>query len=151
MRPPRIPGFPYLGLYRYSLYFITKGRVQLFTTHGIVCAALREIQRTCDEDQFALLAYCFMPDHLHLVVEGLSSRSDLQRCVKVSKQRVAFVFRTQFAIPLAWQQGYWERVLRSDEDTNTVARYVLDNPVRAGLVEKAEDHPFSGAMYWPEA
>ena len=92
-----------------------------------------------------------MPDHLHLVIEGLSDHSDLRRCVKVAKQRVAFVFRTQFAIPLAWQQGYWERVLRSNEDTNTVVRYVLDNPVRAGLVEKAEDHPFSGAMYWPEA
>jgi REP element-mobilizing transposase RayT len=62
--------------------------VPLLTTHGIVCAALHEIQRTCDEDQFTLLAYCFMPDHLHLVVEGLSARSDLQPCVKVSKQRV---------------------------------------------------------------
>ncbi len=150
MRPPRIPGFSYLGPYRYSLCFITNSRATLFTTHGIVQAALREIQRTCDEDEFALLAYCFMPDHVHLVTEGLSDRSDLQHWVKVTKQRVAFVYRTQFAIPLAWQQGYWERVLRSDENTNTIVRYVLDNPVRAGLVAKAEDYPFSGAKYWPE-
>jgi len=91
-----------------------------------------------------------MPDHVHLAVEGVSDRSDLRRCVKVAKQRVAFVFRTRFAIPLTWQHGYYEHVVRSDENTNTVVRYILDNPVRARLVAKAEDYPFSGAMYWPE-
>ncbi len=48
-----------------------------------------------------------------------------------------------------WQEGYYERVLRSDEATETVVRYVLDNPVRAGLVQRAEDYSFSGAMSWP--
>ena len=65
-RPPRIPGFPYVGPYRYSLCFVTNNRAVLFCTHGIVGAALREIQRTLVEDDFALLAYCFMPDHVHL-------------------------------------------------------------------------------------
>jgi putative transposase len=141
MRPPRIPGFSYLGPCRYSLCFVANQRAELFTTHAIVGAALREIQRTCREDQFALLAYCFMPDHVHLVVEGLSDSSDLRRCVKVAKQRVAFVFRTQFAIPLTWQHGYYEHVLRSNQSTNTVVRYVLDNPVRAGFVGKPQDNP----------
>ena len=63
---------------------------------------MREIQRTLVEDDFALLAYCFMSDHVHLIMEGRSDRADLRRFVKISKQRVAFAFRTQFAIPLAW-------------------------------------------------
>jgi putative transposase len=150
-RPPRIRGFPCLGAYRYSLCFVTDSRAALFVTHGIVGAAVREIQRTSIEDDFALLAYCFMPDHVHLVLEGRSARADLQRFAKIAKQRVAYVFRTKFAIPLTWQQGFYERVLRSDQDTDIVVRYVLDNPVRAGLVQVAEDYPFSGALYWPEA
>ena len=67
------------------------------------------------------------------------------------KQRAAYVFRTRFRVPLMWQEGYYERVLRSDDATDVVVRYVLDNPVRAGLVSRHEDYPFMGATYWPEA
>jgi putative transposase len=48
-----------------------------------------------------------------------------------------------------WQQGYFERVLRNDEGTLTVIRYVFENPVRAGLVERYEDYPFLGDKYPP--
>jgi REP element-mobilizing transposase RayT len=91
-----------------------------------------------------------MPDHLHLVLEGCDDRSDLRRFAKVAKKRVAYVFRTQFGIPSVWQEGFYDHVLRSDEATDVVVRYVLDNPVRGALVRRAEDYPFSGAKYWPE-
>ena len=109
-----------------------------------------KIQRTADEDEFALMAYCFMPDHLHLAVEGRSPASDLRRFVKVAKQRVAYMARTEFRIACIWQDGYYERVLRTLESMDTLIRYILDNPVRAGLVERAQDFPHSGTMYWPE-
>ncbi len=44
-----------------------------------------------------------------------------------------------------WQAGYFEHVLREDEDTRRVAAYILANPVRAGLVVNPEDYPFSGS------
>ena len=91
-----------------------------------------------------------MPDHVHLVLEGCHESSDLRRFVKVAKQRVSYVFRTELGIPAVWQEGYYERVLRSEEATDVIVRYVLDNPVRAQLVTRAEDYPFSGAKYWPE-
>ena len=92
-----------------------------------------------------------MPDHVHLVVEGARELSDLCRFVKIAKQRAAYVLRTQRGIPTIWQEGYYERVLRSDEATDVVVRYVLDNPVRTGIVTRAEDYPHSGAIFWPEA
>ena len=150
-RPTRVKGFPYCGLYRYHLRFSTDGRAFLFTEPDRVSAALEQVRRTADDDQFALLAYCFMPDHLHLLIEGTHEASDMRHFAKVSKQRVAYVFRIQFGIATTWQEGYYERVLRSDEATEVVVRYVLDNPVRAGLVVRAEDYPFSGAIFWPEA
>ena len=150
-RPSRVKGFPYRGSYGYHLRFSTDGRVRLFTDADRVTAAREQIQRTADGDRFALLAYCFMPDHLHLVIEGTDQTSDMRHFAKIAKQRVAYVFRTQFAIATTWQEGYYERVLRADEATEVAVRYVLDNPVRAGLVARAEDYPFSGAMYWPEA
>ena len=149
-RPPRITGFSYVGFYRYSLTFGTHKRLRLFADGRRVESALGQIRRTCDDEQFALLAYCFMPDHLHVVVEGQTPASDLRRFVKIAKQRIAFVFRTTFGVPATWQHGYYERVLRSDEATDVVVRYVLENPVRAGMVRVAEEFAYSGALFWPE-
>jgi putative transposase len=149
-RPARVAGFPYVGFYRYSLRFGTYGRVPLFAESGNVDVALGQIRRTADEEQFVVFAYCFMPDHVHLVVEGSHETSDLRRFVKISKQRVSHVLKTERKICSVWQEGYYERVLRSDEATDVVIRYVLDNPVRAGLVSKAEDYPYSGVLFWPD-
>jgi REP element-mobilizing transposase RayT len=91
-----------------------------------------------------------MPDHIHLVVEGTAASSDLRRLVKIAKQRVAYVFRRERGIAVTWQEGYYERVLRSTDATRAVVRYVLENPVRARLVARAEDYPHSGALFWPE-
>jgi hypothetical protein len=85
------------------------------------------------------------------VVEGQTQTSDLRRFVKIAKQRVAYVARTHFAVADIWQDGYYERVVRSYEQIDKLIRYVLENPVKAKLAERAEDYPFSGALYWPEA
>ncbi|MGH9240130.1 MAG: transposase, partial [Vicinamibacterales bacterium] len=74
-----------------------------------------------------------------------------RRFVKVAKQRVAYIARRQFQIASVWQDGYYERVLRTYESMETLIRYILDNPVRAGLVQRAEDFPHSGTLYWPDA
>ncbi len=51
---------------------------------------------------------------------------------------------SRFAYPDGlWQGGYYERVLRKDEETQSVIDYILDNPVRAGLVKRPLDYPFS--------
>ena len=88
-----------------------------------------------------------MPDHLHLLVEGLTDNADLRRFVKIGKQRVAYSFRVEHQIDNVWQEGFHEWVLRPDQTTEHVIRYVLNNPVRARLVEKPEDYPFSWSRY----
>ena len=47
-----------------------------------------------------------------------------------------------------WQDGYFERVLRDDEQLEIVARYIFDNPVRAGLAACAREWPHSGGRFW---
>ena len=140
-----------MGHYAYSLRFGAGNRVRHFTDQQLVVSAVSQIQHTCQEEGFSLLAYCFMPDHVHLVVEGQTQASDLRRFVKIAKQRVAYVARTQFAVSDIWQDGYYERVVRSHEQIDRVIRYVLENPVKAKLVERAEDYLFSWALDRPEA
>jgi hypothetical protein len=44
-----------------------------------------------------------------------------------------------------WQHGYWERVLRDNENPLSVCRYIIENAVRAKLVADPADYPLSGS------
>ena len=94
-------------------------------------------------NDFDVLAYCFMPDHLHLLVKGKTQDADLRVFVSTAKQRAAYVART-FIRGRLWQPGYFDRILRDEDDAYAVIKYIRDNPVRAGLVQAADDYPFSG-------
>ena len=144
-RPTRLACFSYVGRFSYSLRFGTFQKKSHFTDSALIGSAFTQIQRTCAEERFALIAYCFTPDHVHLAVEGRADNSDLRRFVKLAKQRVAYVARRQFAIPAIWQSGYYERVVRA-HGMDSLVWYILNNPVRAGIVEKAEQYPCSGSM-----
>jgi len=89
-----------------------------------------------------------MPDHLHLLVEGQTLEADCKRFINKSKQYSGFYFKQQFRDVL-WQRYSFERVLRKDDDTLVVAKYILENPVRAGLVAAVEQYPFVGSFEYP--
>lgn len=144
-RPTRLKDFTYIGRSGYSLRFATLHRAHHFDKAALIAEALTQILRTCEQEKFALIAYCFMPDHVHLAIRGLAADSSLRRFVKIAKQRVAYAARTQFAIPSIWQDGYYERVVRS-HGMESLIRYILNNPVRAGLVEHGQQYPFSGSF-----
>jgi putative transposase len=149
-RPPRIPGFTYRGPYRYFLTFCTRKRTRAFEEESIVISTLSHFQRTGADEGFAILAFCFMPDHAHLLVEGTREDADLQRFAKLAKQRSGAGYRLSYGSAL-WQEGYYDRVLRREEDSRIVARYILDNPVRARLVTSPAEYAFSGSALWSTA
>jgi putative transposase len=82
-----------------------------------------------------------MPDHIHFVVEGVSTTADLQSLAKDFKQRTGFAYKRQTGQPL-WQEGFYDRVLRQDENLEETVRYLLGNPVRAGLVRHPIEWPY---------
>lgn len=139
---PRIRGFEYRGLHRYSLTICAHGRRRPFTDRATVIDVLEEIQDAARICRFRMHAYCFMPDHLHLLVESESETSDLCRFVSRWKQRTGFNYSRRTGTRL-WQVGFFDHVLRSDESTRRHALYVVDNPIRAGLVRSVGEYPFA--------
>ena len=142
--PGHLKSFDYLGFYRYFLTFCCHENQVLFTNDAAVDLVMSQLSRAAAVEQFAILAYCFMPDHLHLLAEGLAESSDGLRFIARAKQLSGFHYAHSFRRRL-WQRYGYEHVLRGDEDTRRVARYILENPVRAGLVTSAEDYPFLGS------
>ena len=86
-----------------------------------------------------------MPDHLHLLVEATTPAAHLPDFMRVFKQRSSFHRKRACGWEL-WQRTYFEHVLREDEDTVSVARYILENPVRAGMAKSPLDYPFLGSL-----
>ena len=144
-RPKRLPTFDYQGPFAYSLTFCTQERQRHFEAEAVVSEVRSAILRTAVDEEFAVLAYCFMPDHVHLLVQGVTIAARLPAFAKLARQRASVASRGM-RHGLLWQEGYFERTLRRDEDLASVAEYIAHNPVRAGLVKRAEQWPGSGGM-----
>jgi REP-associated tyrosine transposase len=147
-RPGRAKGFSYLGLARYLVTCCTDRRAPFFRHQQTVAETLIEIRHSAPRLDFAVITYCFMPDHLHLLLEATSERADLREVMHAVKQRAGFVFKRRTSQHL-WQPGYHDHILRDDQLTLKVARYVLENPVRAGLAASPRDYPFLGSDVYP--
>ena len=132
-QPHRLRGFSYLGFHRYFLTFCTFERRSHFVDGSVVAVALAQILRVAAEEQFAILAYTFMPDHAHLLIEGMSVDADARRFMTRAKQSSGYAVARRDGRRL-WQRYGYEHVLRDDESAVGVARYILENPVRARLL-----------------
>jgi REP element-mobilizing transposase RayT len=92
-------------------------------------------------------AYVVMPDHLHWLVQlcGDTSLERLIRTVKsVSSHRINTNLKRTGRL---WQPGYHDHALRREEDLIAIARYVVANPLRAGLVNNIGDYPLWDAAW----
>ena len=141
---PRLDGRCYVGLQRYFLTICTRERQEVFVDATLVTPIVTRLLDTAASHEFAVIVYCMMPDHAHVLLEALTDAADLCQCVRIFKQTTSFDWKRERGARL-WQRGYFDRVLRADEDTSSVARYILENPVRAGLVKDPRDYAHLGS------
>jgi putative transposase len=134
----------YRGAGRWFLTICVADRRPVFVDSLLVSAVRDQFLLAARSWECAIVAYCFMPDHVHLLVEGLSEDADIARLVSVAKQRTGYAYGRLVSHRL-WQPGWFDRVLRPSDDGREVLRYLLANPVRAGLVSDPSSYPFSGS------
>jgi len=85
-----------------------------------------------------------MPDHLNLIMFGNSDETDLLRAVGDFKQVSGYWF-AKYHPGIRWQKSFYDRVLRAKE-VHVLIAYVLENPVRRGLVDDWRKYRFTGAV-----
>ena len=142
--PGHLKTFNYIGLYRYALTFCCHNQQRRFELGSGVELLLTQIRRATNDEQFVICAYCFMPNHLHLLVNALAATSNALKFIKRAKQFSGFYYKQQYHQPL-WQRYGYEHVLRDDDDMRRAARYIFENPVRASLVSSPQNYPFLGS------
>jgi putative transposase len=142
--PGHLRTFDYVGLHRYFLTFCCDAKQPFFRDRAPVDLVVSQIRRAASHEGFAIPAYCFMPDHLHLLIEALTEQASGLKFIARAKQLSGFYYKQRYQRAL-WQRYGYEHVLRDDEDMRGVARYIFENPVRAGLVQSPERYPFLGS------
>lgn len=129
--------------YIYHVVTATYVRQAFFSATSVgrcVVQALREAER---EQISRTLAFVVMPDHLHWLFE--LQNASLPWAVSQVKGRAARYSRKALGIagnagPI-WQRGYFDHAMRTDENLVQTARYIIGNPLRAGLVTRIGDYP----------
>lgn len=107
-------------------------------------SVLATLEQCAAKRSFQLHAYCLMPDHVHLLVQGMSAPCDLLEFIRVFKLRTAFEFKKSHGARL-WEKSYYDHTLRQADAIEDVASYIWQNPVRKKLCAFPSDFPFSGS------
>ena len=124
----------------YHIITCTAERRTLFTDLRCGREVVRSLQKLQAERIATSLAFVVMPDHVHWLMQ-LQNRMTLPVCVGSMKSGAARRINTKrLRYGPVWQKGYMDRAIRREEDLVRVARYIVANPLRAGIVEDIGDY-----------
>jgi putative transposase len=134
---------------RSPIYFVTactQNRRNILATPAIHETFLRFAQEGPSHGGW-IGAYVIMPDHLHLFVATDDEQIAISAWMKSLKNTISTMLRENGVAPPHWQKTFFDHLLRSSESYSEKWNYVRENPVRAGLVQKAEDWPYVGEIF----
>jgi REP element-mobilizing transposase RayT len=144
---------------------VTKNRLPVFQTDAIklvTCKAIDEARTSCG---FLLFAYVIMPDHFHVLTDQPREPSTVLQFIKgiVSRRVLGYLREMKYESSLkklehdSWKRNHRYSLWQHDSDVFSITsestfmqkvNYIHQNPVRAGLVERAEDYRWSSARFW---
>jgi len=150
---PDLPASHRLRIGRYGevnrIYLLTTntiGRVPVFRDFTLGRLVVDQFRYAQNQAWVKSLAWVVMPDHFHWLIElQQGSLNELmQKTKSLSTRAVNLSAGRKGSL---WQKGYHDRALRREDDLVRLARYVVANPLRAGLVGKLGDYPLWDAIW----
>ena len=131
----------------YHVTSSTTDREPVFVDFYLGREVVNALRREHDAGHLESLAFVVMPDHFHWLFSLGESRS-LSLAVNTAKsfatRRINALRGTNGRL---WSPGFYDRAIRRDEDLVTVARYIVANPLRAGLVTSIRGYPLWDAKW----
>ncbi|KJZ45302.1 MULTISPECIES: REP-associated tyrosine transposase [Pseudomonas] len=131
----------------YLITAVVHQRRRLFADWRLGRLLVEELRRAHDQKWVNSMAWVIMPDHFHWLIQ--LERHTLPQLMQAIKSRSTLTINRELNERGAfWQTGYHDRAIRDGEDLLPFARYIVANPLRAGLVDKIGDYPLWDAC-WP--
>ncbi len=124
----------------YHVISATENRYPYFSHLIAARCVVRALIRLQSVEHATTLAFVVMPDHLHWLFQ-LGKRANMSTVVGNAKSYAARQLKEQQPIRgTIWQRGFFDRAIRREDDLVSIARYIVANPLRAGLVDQIGDY-----------
>jgi REP element-mobilizing transposase RayT len=144
-RRHRLEAHAYRGQATVVFTACMQDRREIFRDIVAAQTSIQCLRVAADKYNCEVLAYCLMPDHAHVILRGRSGPSDPRRAFVAFKQATGY-WMAKNRPGVGWQKDFYDHVLRTDEDLLPSIRYIVENPVRKGLVADWRAYPFTGSF-----
>ena len=125
----------------YHVTTTTLNRAPIFKDFAAARLMIGVMKKSDALKQTTTLACVVMPDHMHWLFQ-LNKTQTLSKLIQAIKSTSAHMIGKRI-----WQSGFYDHAMRKDEDMLAIARYIIANPVRAGLVKRVGDYPHWHAVW----
>jgi len=137
----------YVGERVVSFTGCVKDRKKLFTNLEIFLKMEEFLLSSMKKYKCDAYIYLFMPNHFHFILTGKNERSNIKKCIDLFKQKSGF-YISQNQKEYHWQKDYYDHILRKHENLIANIKYILNNPVRAGIVDYWKDYKYMGSTIY---
>ncbi|MEM6509152.1 MAG: transposase [Pseudomonadota bacterium] len=124
----------------YALTFVCHNRANHLNNFFVNRQIIHQMRQLETEGLINSNTFVLMPNHMHWLIQ-LSDVYSLSEFVRRFKGRTASIFR-KFNQQRLWQKGFYDHQIRDEGDLLSNARYIIANPLRAGLVKDIACYPF---------
>lgn len=132
----------------YAVTSATRDRRPLFAVAAFARIVMEQLRLSDLEGYTLTHAWVVMPDHVHWLFALRSD--DLSACLRRFKSRSArAVTRLGTVDAPVWQPGFYDHRLRDEDDLVAQAQYIIENPLRKGLVGDIHRYPHWGCRWVP--
>ncbi|WP_433740180.1 REP-associated tyrosine transposase [Pseudomonas putida] len=130
----------------YLITAVTHERQPVFSDWRSARLLVEQLREADETEIVTSMAWVVMPDHLHWLLQ-LQQGSLAELMCRIKSRSSRSINLMQGVQHRLWQRGYHDRALRRDEDLKATARYIIMNPLRAGLVTRIGDYPLWDAIW----
>jgi REP element-mobilizing transposase RayT len=141
----RLADFEYTGgSYVYFLTLCTSHKQPYFADERIASVIENDMGFRRIKGEIVLYCYCIMPDHLHLLLSLTDHYNKrLQDWVSAFKRYTSRTTNDLYCVKPLWQRNFYDHIVRKKESLIKIAEYIVNNPVRKGMVDEWADYRHS--------
>ena len=141
----RLPRENYRGEITTAFTLCVHDKKPIFQNLTVIEAFINLLYASVEHSRCIVPSYCFMPDHLHIILTGAEHQADLWKTIVSFKQKTGYWLSRNMPAS-RWQKDFYDHIIRTEQTIATQVRYILDNPVRTGLAPAWQEYPYNGSI-----
>jgi REP element-mobilizing transposase RayT len=132
--------------------WLDSGMGACLLAHPALAQLVQDTLLRFDGERYRLIAWCVMPNHVHMLIEPMIPLSPIVQSWKSYTGREGRKTAAELGLGAPglasgrfWMREFWDRFIRNDEHLQQVIRFIHENPVKAGLCAAPAEWRWSSA------